>query len=89
LIIWGARDLVIPVEHARTAHVAVPGSQLEVFPQAGHFPHVDAPERFVQVLVDFVRARPAARVSARDLVSIARRHSGWPAAPPREQTLDA
>jgi pimeloyl-ACP methyl ester carboxylesterase len=79
LIVWGERDQVIPVEHARIAHEAVPGSQLEVFPGAGHFPHIDAPERFVQVLLDFVRSHPAASVSARDLVWIARRRSGWPA----------
>ena len=32
----------------------VPGSRLEVFEGAGHFPHCEQPARFVEVLVDFV-----------------------------------
>ena len=54
LIVWGARDSLIPVEHAFTAHAAVPGSRLEIFPDAGHFPHCEAPERFVEAVVHFV-----------------------------------
>ena len=34
LIIWGARDPIIPVQHARNAHEAIPGSCLEVFPES-------------------------------------------------------
>ena len=41
LIIWGRRDRVIPVRHARIAHEAMPGSRLEVFDRSGHFPHHD------------------------------------------------
>ena len=54
LIVWGDADTVIPVSHAYTAHEAVPGSRLEIFEGAGHFPHVEQPERFVEVLTDFV-----------------------------------
>ena len=54
LIVWGAHDRVIPVEHAGVAHGAMPGSRLEVFEDAGHFPHHDAPERFISVLEDFL-----------------------------------
>jgi pimeloyl-ACP methyl ester carboxylesterase len=54
LLIWGARDAVVPVAHAHRAHAAMPGSRLEVFPSAGHFPfHTDA-ARFVDVLEDFL-----------------------------------
>ena len=31
LIVWGERDPIIPVEHARAAHRLVPGSRLEIF----------------------------------------------------------
>jgi len=54
LLIWGARDTVIPVEHAYAAHELVRSSRLEIFPNAGHFPQLDEPERFLQVLGDFM-----------------------------------
>ncbi len=54
LIVWGDRDPIIPVEHALTTHEMVPGSRLEIFEGAGHFPHCEQPERFVEVLIDFV-----------------------------------
>jgi pimeloyl-ACP methyl ester carboxylesterase len=64
LLVWGERDAIIPVEHARTAHRLVPGSRLEVFPQAGHFPHLDDPLRFVRVLIDFMATTEPAQVDA-------------------------
>ena len=62
LIAWGSRDTVIPIEHAYAAHEAVPGSRLEVFEQSGHFPHQDEPERFVSVVLDFLRTTQPATV---------------------------
>ncbi|KKL11479.1 hypothetical protein LCGC14_2545400, partial [marine sediment metagenome] len=53
-IIWGDRDLMIPVKHARAAHEQMPGSRLEVFREIGHFPHRDDPQRFVKVVSDFI-----------------------------------
>ncbi len=54
LIIWGDADPIIPVDHARAAHAAMPGSRLEIFEGVGHFPQSEAPKRFVEVLSDFV-----------------------------------
>jgi pimeloyl-ACP methyl ester carboxylesterase len=54
LILWGARDPLIPVRHAHEAHERIPGSRLEIFPDAGHFPYRDDPERFASVLLDFI-----------------------------------
>jgi pimeloyl-ACP methyl ester carboxylesterase len=60
LIVWGERDRIIPLAHGRDAHELMPESRLEIFPGAGHFPFNDDPERFVEVLRDFVRStRPA------------------------------
>jgi pimeloyl-ACP methyl ester carboxylesterase len=56
LIIWGALDKVIPVQHGRRAHQQVPGSRLEVFPESGHFPQLDEPERFVETLTRFIES---------------------------------
>ncbi len=53
-IIWGSHDTVVPASHARVAHDAMPGSALELFEGAGHFPFHDDPERFVAVVEDFI-----------------------------------
>jgi pimeloyl-ACP methyl ester carboxylesterase len=54
LIVWGDRDSIIPVEQGRATHDAIPGSRLEIFEGTGHFPHCERPDRFVEVLVDFM-----------------------------------
>ena len=64
LLIWGERDRIIPVEHGRTAHELVPSSRLEVFEDAGHFPHVDDPQRFLDVLLDFIDSTEPAEVDS-------------------------
>ena len=61
LIVWGDRDGVIPVAHAHRAHEAMPGSRLEVFPGAGHFPHHADHDRFVERCCASSSARPRRR----------------------------
>ncbi|WP_068277758.1 alpha/beta fold hydrolase [Aldersonia kunmingensis] len=58
-IIWGDCDAVIPVSHAHLVHSAIPGSQLEIFPGAGHFPYRDDHERFIEVVRKFVDSTDA------------------------------
>lgn len=53
-LVWGTHDSVIPVSHARLAHAAMPGSRLEVFEGAGHFPFHDDPDRFVEIVERFI-----------------------------------
>jgi pimeloyl-ACP methyl ester carboxylesterase len=65
LLIWGALDPIIPLAHGEAAHAQVPDSRLEVFPDAGHFPQLDDPQRFVEVLEDFVDATEPADVDWR------------------------
>jgi pimeloyl-ACP methyl ester carboxylesterase len=64
LVVWGERDPIIPVAHARKAHELVPNSRLEIFPEAGHFPHLDDPLRFDRLLDDFMRTTEPAKVPA-------------------------
>jgi pimeloyl-ACP methyl ester carboxylesterase len=64
LIVWGERDPIIPADHGRAAHRLVPNSRLEIFPAAGHFPHLDDPLRFVRVLGDFIHTTEPSRVDA-------------------------
>jgi pimeloyl-ACP methyl ester carboxylesterase len=62
MIIWGKHDPLIPVAHAYSAHEHIRDSRLEIFPNAGHFPHRDDPWRFVEVLVDFIQSTASAQV---------------------------
>ena len=60
LIIWGRRDAIIPLGHGRLIHTVMPGSEFEIFDEAGHFPHHTDPARFVRVLREFMeRSMPA------------------------------
>ena len=70
LLIWGDRDRIIPVEHGRRAHRAMPASQLEIFEGSGHFPHADDPERFARTLQVFIDSTtPATRSRATRRIS--------------------
>ncbi|HZU47446.1 MAG TPA: alpha/beta hydrolase [Mycobacterium sp.] len=53
-LIWGTEDVVVPVSHAWMAHAAMPGSQLEIFENSGHFPFHDDPDRFIEVVERFI-----------------------------------
>jgi pimeloyl-ACP methyl ester carboxylesterase len=64
LIVWGERDSIIPLAHGEAAHEAMPGSRLEVFPDAGHMPHDRDPERFAAVLTQFCQETDGARLKA-------------------------
>jgi pimeloyl-ACP methyl ester carboxylesterase len=62
MLVWGERDPIIPVEHGLSAHELVPSSRLELFEEAGHFPHIDEPQRFLDVLLDFIDSTDPADV---------------------------
>jgi pimeloyl-ACP methyl ester carboxylesterase len=54
LVVWGTQDRMIPAWHATTAQQAIAGSRVELFEGAGHFPHLEQPERFALLLGDFM-----------------------------------
>jgi pimeloyl-ACP methyl ester carboxylesterase len=64
LIVWGARDPIIPAEHGRRAHAAIPGSRLEIFEDVGHLPQLEAPGRFVAVVERFLAQTEPAEFDA-------------------------
>jgi pimeloyl-ACP methyl ester carboxylesterase len=75
LIVWGARDGLIPMHHGVAAHEAIPGSRLVVFDDVGHFPHCEAPERFVETLVDFIAGTEPVAAPERRWHELLRRHA--------------
>lgn len=54
LIIWGERDILVPLTVGELLHAALPGSRFEVIPRAGHVAMVDAPEQFNTLVLDFL-----------------------------------
>jgi pimeloyl-ACP methyl ester carboxylesterase len=54
MAIWGAQDNIIPVDHAYAAHEARADTRLEILPDVGHFPQVEAPTEVVELIEDFI-----------------------------------
>src|SRR5580658_5941875 len=75
LIVWGGRDNMIPVSHAHAAHEAVAGSRIEIIEEAGHFPHVEEPMRFVDILSDFVETTRPSTASIAELCQLMVSHT--------------
>jgi pimeloyl-ACP methyl ester carboxylesterase len=72
MIVWGDSDPIIPVAHAYEAHEVIKGSRLEILADVGHFPHVEEPQRFVELLNDFMATTepgPVGSESYRDLLT--------------------
>ncbi len=57
LIVWGEEDRFASVQMAHRFHEELPGSELAIFEDAGHFVWDDEPERAARVLVDFLERR--------------------------------
>ena len=54
LIIWGDRDQEVPFSSMQIMACGIQSSRLEVLEGAGHFPFVDRPDRFSQVVREFL-----------------------------------
>ena len=54
LLVWGAEDSIIPNAHTQNAVAELPLGRVEIFPRAGHFPHLDYPDRFDRVFSEFM-----------------------------------
>ncbi len=54
LILWGARDRLIPLAAGERFHAAIPGSELVVFDDLGHVPQEEDPGRTVAALQAFL-----------------------------------
>jgi pimeloyl-ACP methyl ester carboxylesterase len=57
LVVWGARDRVLPYSHGQEAAARLPEGTLELIPDCGHAPHVEQPERFVSGLGEFLSGK--------------------------------
>jgi len=69
LLVWGARDPLIPVAHGRRTAALLPDSRLTVLENVKHFPHVAAPDRFCALLNEFLAETEPARLTLDDIVT--------------------
>ena len=59
LMLWGSNDFAAPVAGAHRFKGEIPGSEVVVLDGTGHFVVEDAPDRYAEALVRFLKtARP-------------------------------
>jgi len=61
LILWGARDRLVPPESAQRFHGDIAGSELVTFPELGHVPHEEDPSKTVRPVIRFLDGAPRAQ----------------------------
>jgi pimeloyl-ACP methyl ester carboxylesterase len=54
LIVWGGRDSLLPLRHAREYARRIVGSRLNVIADAGHLPMIERPQDFNRLVLEFL-----------------------------------
>jgi 4,5:9,10-diseco-3-hydroxy-5,9,17-trioxoandrosta-1(10),2-diene-4-oate hydrolase len=54
LIIWGRQDQVLPLGHGLAGLKLIPSSQLHVWDQCGHVPHMEKADEFNRLVIAFL-----------------------------------
>lgn len=70
MIVWGARDRIIPVAHAHEAVRLMPDCRLEIFEDSGHFPFNNHPHRFARLVGDFIDTTEPADIAEEEIRSL-------------------
>lgn len=52
-VVWGQKDLVLPIAHAEAVATALPNATLHVFPDTGHLPQVERADEFARLVQAF------------------------------------
>lgn len=60
LVFWGDLDVLFDSSNAEELHRALPKSELQILPEAGHFSWSDQPEMFASMINDWVNTGHAA-----------------------------
>lgn len=53
-IVWGRQDRLVPLECGELYQQAIPGSELVVVDNCGHQPHIEKPDEFIKLALDFM-----------------------------------
>lgn len=78
MLIHGSKDRIIPLSHSERGHAELSHSRLEVIEGAGHFPHLDEPDLFLDLVGDFLATTEAAHVDDDELARILDEQSDHP-----------
>jgi len=62
LVVWGARDRLVPVRDADVFEELIPDARKVVFEDTGHVAMFERPERFNRLLLDFLAEQPGEEV---------------------------
>lgn len=56
LVIWGENDKMVPVKQAYIYKDKIRDSRVEILPEIGHSPHLEMPERLVEIIINFLKS---------------------------------
>ncbi len=60
-VVWGAKDGMTAPKYGRALAKSLPTGRFGSIPKAGHFPHIEQPERFAAVLKNFLDSTKGVR----------------------------
>jgi pimeloyl-ACP methyl ester carboxylesterase len=60
LVVWGAADRVVPIEHGHAFADRIPGAELVIIHGAGHLPQLETPDELLPLVTAFAAAHQGA-----------------------------
>ena len=57
LILWGSKDLLIPIENASKFHQDLPNNSLSIIEKTGHTPMEESPHESLKPVLDFLQQK--------------------------------
>jgi pimeloyl-ACP methyl ester carboxylesterase len=58
LVLWGEADRIVAPSYGQAFAEALPSARFELLPRAGHFPHLETPDRFAASVLAFRETAP-------------------------------
>jgi pimeloyl-ACP methyl ester carboxylesterase len=59
LMIWGENDGIVTPDYGKAYSQLIPGAQFAVIPEAGHYPHLEQPQAFMDQVRGFLQQAAA------------------------------
>ena len=64
LFLWGTADRILSEAYGRAFCAMIAGARFETIERAGHYPHIEQPERFASAALGFAEQKQPAKVRA-------------------------